>query len=199
MSEAALSTFPPQKDDGRRLPRGRAGMICLILTESAFFGIFVVGYLFYIGKSLSGPFPKDVLTFPVIATIALLASSGTIVFAVRELRRGNVALFAASFFLTIALGITFIAMTAAEWTRLIYTNDLTISTNLFGTTFYSLVGFHAAHVCVGVLIMSGILLLTALGHVREDHAENVEMVSWYWHFVDAVWIVVLTTVYIIGI
>ena len=199
MSEAALPTPPAQIDSGQRLPRGRAGMICLILTESAFFAIFVVGYLFYIGKSLSGPYPKDVLEFPVIATIALLSSSVTIVLAVRELHRGNIARFATSFFLTIALGVAFIAMTAIEWVRLIYTEGLTISTNLFGTTFYSLVGFHAAHVCVGVLIMSGVLLLTVLGHVKEDHAENVELVSWYWHFVDIVWIAVFTSVYIIGI
>jgi len=199
MSEATLPSPPPQVDTGKRLPRGRAGMICLILTESAFFAIFVVGYLFYIGKSLSGPYPKDVLEFPVIATIALLSSSATIVVAVRELRRGNVARFAAGFFLTIALGVAFVAMTASEWVRLIYTEGLTISTNLFGTTFYSLVGFHAAHVCVGVLIMSGILLLTVLGHVQEDHAENVELVSWYWHFVDVVWIVVFTSVYLIGV
>ena len=199
MSAATLPTPPTQVDTGKRLPRGRAGMICLILTESAFFAIFVVAYLFYIGKSLSGPYPKDVLEFPVLATIALLSSSGTIVVAVRDLRRGNIARFAASFFLTIALGATFIAMTANEWMRLIYGEGLTISTNLFGTTFYSLVGFHAAHVCIGVLIMSGILLLTVLGHVKEDHAENVELVSWYWHFVDIVWIAVFTSVYIIGV
>ncbi|MEE3328726.1 MAG: heme-copper oxidase subunit III [Myxococcota bacterium] len=199
MSEAALPTPPPQVDDGRRINRGRSGMFCLILTESAFFAIFVVGYLFYIGKSLSGPYPVDVLDFPIIGTVALLSSSATIVLAVRDLRRGHIALFAASFFITIALGITFVVMTALEWQRLIYEAGLTISTNLFGTTFYSLVGFHALHVCVGVLIMSGILILTVLGHVREDHAENVELVSWYWHFVDAVWIVVLTTVYIIGV
>ena len=93
MSEATLPAPPPQVDTGKRLPRGRAGMICLILTESAFFAIFVVGYLFYIGKSMSGPYPKDVLDFPVIATIALLSSSATIMIAVRALRNGKIARF----------------------------------------------------------------------------------------------------------
>ena len=199
MSEAAVSSGPTTQDTGKRISRGRSGMFCLIFTESAFFGIFVVGYLFYIGKSLSGPYPSDVLTFPIVGTVALLSSSATIMLAIRFLRRGNVALFAIIFAVTIALGILFIVMTGLEWNRLIFTNGLTINTNLFGTTFYSLVGFHAAHVCVGVLLMSLILTLTLLGHVDEKYGENVELVSWYWHFVDAVWIVVLTTVYIIGV
>jgi cytochrome c oxidase subunit 3/cytochrome o ubiquinol oxidase subunit 3 len=199
MTEAAIPSGHSAPASDHRLSRGRSGMFCLILTESAFFAIFVVGYLFYIGKSLSGPYPADVLTFPIVGTVALLSSSATIMLAVRDLRRGNVAMFAATFGITIALGILFVVMTALEWNRLIYTDGLTIGTNLFGTTFYSLVGFHAAHVCVGVFLMSLILVLTFLGHVHEDHAENVELVSWYWHFVDAVWIVVLTTVYIIGV
>lgn len=199
MSEAAVAHPPGTQDSGKRLDRGRSGMACLIFTESCFFGIFVVGYLFYIGKSLSGPYPSDVLDFPIIGTVALLSSSATIMLAIRYLRKGNVASFAIVFALTIALGILFIVMTALEWNRLIFENGLTIGTNLFGTTFYSLVGFHAAHVCVGVLLMSLILTLTFLGHVDEKHSYNVELVSWYWHFVDAVWIVVLTTVYIIGV
>ena len=199
MSEAAISQGHSAPASEHRISRGRSGMFCLILTESAFFAIFVVGYLFYIGKSLSGPYPADVLDFPIIGTVALLSSSATIMLAIRFLRRGSVALFAAIFAITIALGILFIVTTAMEWDRLIYTEGLTIGTNLFGTTFYSLVGFHAAHVCVGVLLMSLILTLTFLGHVGKEHGENVELVSWYWHFVDAVWIVVLTSVYIIGV
>jgi cytochrome c oxidase subunit 3/cytochrome o ubiquinol oxidase subunit 3 len=174
-------------------------MACLILTESAFFAIFVVAYLFYIGKSVTGPQPVDVLDFPVVGTVALLSSSGTIMFAVRALRRGKIARFIASFLVTITLGVVFLVSTAMEWNRLIFEDGLTIGTNLFGTTFYSLVGFHAAHVCIGILLMSGIWSMTLLGHVKSRHAEKVELVSWYWHFVDAVWLVVLTSVYIVGL
>ncbi|MFP6639945.1 MAG: cytochrome c oxidase subunit 3, partial [Myxococcota bacterium] len=86
-----------------------------------------------------------------------------------------------------------------EWYGLIYDHGLTIKTNLFGTTFYSLVGFHAAHVIIGLLMLSLIFILLLFGSVKAEHSERVEMVTWYWHFVDAVWIVVFSVVYIIGI
>jgi len=177
----------------------RVGMMCLILTESAFFAIFLVAYLFYTGKSLSGPYPKDVLEFPYLATACLLSSSFTVVLAVRHLGRGEIAAFAASWLVTILLGVAFLIFTAFEWYGLIFEHGLTIRTNLFGTTFYSLVGFHAAHVTFGISVMSLLLVLTALGHMRRRHTERVEMVSWYWHFVDVVWIAVFTAVYIVGV
>jgi cytochrome c oxidase subunit 3/cytochrome o ubiquinol oxidase subunit 3 len=179
--------------------RGQVGTLLLILAETSFFGVFLVAYLFYIGKSLTGPQPADVLELPIIATICLLSSSGTIVLAVRDLERGHVARFATSLLATILLGGAFIVFTALEWRELIFEHGLTISTNLFGTTFYSLVGFHAAHVCIGLLIMLLILVLAAFGHVRREHAFRVELVSWYWHFVDTVWIAVFTVIYVVGV
>lgn len=179
--------------------RGRVGMACLIFGESSFFSIFVVAYLFYIGKSATGPQPSEVLEFPVIATICLLSSSLTAGFAVKTLERGNRFLTCLALFITIGLGSTFIAATAIEWYGLIVDHGLTIRTNLFGSTFYSLVGFHAAHVIVGLFMLSLVFVLTLMGYVRFEHSDRVEMVTWYWHFVDAVWIVVFSTVYIIGI
>ena len=88
--------------------------------------------------------------------------------------------------------------TGCEWRQLIYDEGLTIQTNLFGTTYYSLVGLHAFHVTVGLLGLSTVWLFTLLGHVRHEHAERVDVLALYWHFVDAVWIVVFTVVYIIG-
>lgn len=178
--------------------RGRVGMVGLIVTESALFSIFVVAYLFYIGKSLSGPYPADVLEFPVVATICLLSSSITIMLAERALRKGQIRRFSLWWFLTILLGAQFLGATAVEWYRLIFASNLTIGTNLFGTTFYSLVGFHAFHVTVGLAMLTLVLVLSAVGYVRKEHAERVEVLSWYWHFVDVVWVVVLTVVYIIG-
>ena len=147
--------------------RGRVGMAGLIVTESALFSIFVVAYLFYIGKSLSGPYPADVLEFPVVATICLLSSSVTIMLAERALRKGQIRRFSLWWFLTILLGAQFLGATAVEWYRLIFASNLTIGTNLFGTTFYSLVGFHAFHVTVGLTMLTLVLVLSAVGYVRE--------------------------------
>jgi len=179
--------------------RGRVGMLLLILGESSFFAIFLVAYLFYLGRSLGGPTPADVLEFPAVGTLCLLTSSVSIVLSVRALARGEIARFAAALFATLALGAAFLVATGIEWQRLIFEDGLTLRTNLFGTTYYSLVGFHAAHVTLGVLIMSLILALALRGHVSSEHAERVEVFSWYWHFVDVVWIAVLTVVYIVGV
>jgi cytochrome c oxidase subunit 3/cytochrome o ubiquinol oxidase subunit 3 len=100
--------------------------------------------------------------------------------------------------LTILLAAVFLASTALDWQRLIFTEHLTISTNLFGTTFYSLVGLHASHVIVGLTLLVLVLILSLRGYVTQAHAEHVEMLSWYWHFVDGIWIIVFTVVYIIG-
>ena len=181
-----------------RPDRGRVGMLCLIAAESAIFTIFVVAYLFYVGKSVAGPMPKDVLSVPVFYTICLLSSSLTIHPAAKSLRRGSLARFSAWWFATIALGAAFLFGTAADWHRLIYREGLTISTNLFGTTYYSLVGLHGFHVIVGLLALSIVLAFVLLGKVKSEHAERIDVLSLYWHFVDAVWVVVFTVVYVLG-
>ena len=135
----------------------------LIAAESAIFIIFVVAYLFYSGKSLTGPMPKDVLRVPIFYTICLLSSSLTIHFAIRAVRRGSIRTFRNWWFGTIALGATFLFGTAREWYRLIFEDGLTIRTNLFGTTYYSLVGLHGFHVIVGLILLSAVLAFTLLG------------------------------------
>ena len=178
--------------------RGRVAMYCLIAAEAAIFTIFVVAYIFYIGKSADGPQPKDVLHVPIFYTICLLSSSLTIHFAVKSLQRGKVRSFAWWWLLTIALGAVFLAGTGLEWRHLIVDEGLTIQTNLFGTTYYSLVGLHAFHVTVGLMALATVSIFAALGYVKQDHAERTEVLSLYWHFVDAVWVVVFTVVYVIG-
>jgi cytochrome c oxidase subunit III len=178
--------------------RGKVGIIALIACESSLLAVFVVAYLFYMGKSLSGPYPKDVLDFPFIGTVCLLTSSVTVVFAVRALRRGAVSGSALWLAATVLLGAGFLSRTAREWHRLIFHHGLTIRTNLFGTTFYSLVGLHAGHVVVGLSMLIIILCCAFRGALLPVHAERVELVSWYWHFVDVVWLVVLTVVYVVG-
>ncbi|MDQ1410659.1 MAG: cytochrome c oxidase subunit [Acidobacteriaceae bacterium] len=178
--------------------RGRVGMYCLISAESAIFTIFVVAYLFYVGKSLTGPTPRDVLHAPIFFTICLLSSSMTIRFAITSLKRAKVGGSVLWWFLTLALGATFLAGTAREWHRLIYHEGLTIQTNLFGTTYYSLVGLHAFHVTVGLVSITTVLLFALLGYLRQEHAERVDVLALYWHFVDAVWVIVFTVVYVVG-
>jgi len=178
--------------------KGHIGMLCLIAAESSIFAIFVVAYIFYIGKSLTGPTPREILEVPIFATVCLLSSSLTIHAAVSALRKGNLGMFRLLWFVTLALGAIFLFKTGSEWQHLIYEKNFTISTNLFGTTYYSLVGLHASHVTVGLVGLLVILLLGLLGRVGPEHTPNVDTFALYWHFVDAVWVVVFTVVYIVG-
>jgi cytochrome c oxidase subunit 3 len=178
--------------------RGIVGMICLIVAESAIFIIFVVAYVFYLGKSLTGPTPHDVLEIPIVTTVCLLSSSITVHLAVSALHRGKQAMCSLWLALTVLLGGIFIAGTAREWYQLIYRDGLTIRTNLFGTTFYSLVGLHASHVLIGLVMLSFALLFSLRRQMTTKHTERLEVLSLYWHFVDAVWIVVFLVVYIFG-
>jgi len=197
MSAIAAPSFETQGE--WRLPyRGTVGMACLIVGEAAIFTIFVVAYLYYVGKSLSGPTPREVLETPIFFTICLLSSSLTVHAAAKALDRGARGAFLGLWLLTLTLGGLFLYGTGLEWHRLIYEHGLTISTNLFGTTYYSLVGLHASHVVVGLVLMLIVALFAVAGRVRREHSPRVGVLALYWHFVDAVWIVVFTVVYVIG-
>ncbi len=178
--------------------RRKVGLMCLLATESALFTIFVVAYLFYLGKSLNGPYPKDILSIPWLASVALISSSVSADLADRAFRLGNRARFRAMLAATILLGLGFLAATALEWRRLILVEHFTISGNLAGTTFYALVGLHASHVVIGLLLLTLVLLLSLRGAVASRQHERIQMLTWYWHFVDAVWIVVFLVVYVFG-
>lgn len=194
-----MATTPSSIEAQWSLPyKGHAGMLALIAAESSIFAIFVVAYIFYIGKSLSGPTPREVLELPIFASLCLLSSSLTIHAAVGALRKANLGAFRLWWLVTLVLGSIFLIGTAREWHHLIYDKGLTISTNLFGTTYYSLVGLHAFHVTVGLIGLLTVLLLAVFGKVQKEHTKNVDTFSMYWHFVDAVWVVVFAVVYIIG-
>ena len=197
MSAATVTIHEPELQWGPSA-RGRLGMYCLIAAEAAIFTIFVVAYLFYMGKSHSGPTPQQVLHVPILFTICLLSSSLTIHLAVRSLRKSKTGAFARWWFLTLFLGTTFLAGTVVEWRHLIYDEGLTIQTNLFGTTYYSLVGLHAFHVLMGLLALGIVWLFAMFGRVKREHAERVDTLALYWHFVDTVWVVVFLVVYVIG-
>ena len=152
---AKMTTIPftfDVKDDPWELPyRGTVGMWCLIAAESAMFLIFVVAYIYYMGKSLSGPTPKEILKIPIFGTICLLSSSITIHLSVDGLKKKSQLSFIGWLAGTILLGMIFLLGTAKEWLDLIYKHHFTIHTSLFGTTFYSLVGLHATHVLIGLI------------------------------------------------
>ena len=196
MSATTITLFP---EAPWQLPdRGKVAMAALIIAESAIFTIFVVAYLFYVGKSLTGPTPREVLETPVFFTICLLSSSLTIHLAAKFLERGKRAAFLCWWLLTIVLGGLFMFGTGQEWHRLIYEHGLTISTNLFGTTYYSLVGLHAFHVTAGLVMLCIVLIVGLTGRVGMSQSRRIGVLSLYWHFVDVVWIVVFTVVYILG-
>jgi cytochrome c oxidase subunit 3 len=197
-----MSTVPlrhsMEEHDWRTPSRGAVGMFSLIVAESAIFTIFVVAYIYYIGKSDFGPTPRQVLDVPVLNTICLLSSSFFIWLAERAIERGQMRRFAVMWAITFALGATFLAGTALEWRKLIYQDGLTIRTNVFGTSFYSLVGLHASHVIVGLALLLTVLLFAITGLLRAEHAYRVKVLALYWHFVDAVWVVVFTVIYLVG-
>ena len=176
----------------------RVSMTALIVGESAIFTIFVVAYVFYMGKSVTGPTPAQVLEVPILATICLLSSSITIWRAEKAIEDDRLGSFTVWLGATIVLATVFLTNTAIEWKKLIYQDGLTVSTNLFGTTFYSLVGLHATHVVVGIFLLTSVFIFSLFGWVDSRQNERFGMIALYWHFVDAVWIVVFTVVYLIG-
>ncbi|HLG97397.1 MAG TPA: cytochrome c oxidase subunit 3 [Bryobacteraceae bacterium] len=198
MTNAAALPLSAAQGEEQNLDRGRVGLVCLLLTEVALFSIFVTAYLFFMGKSQTGPYPADVLTVPIWATICLLSSSLTAEFAVRSLRKKARLAFQLWLGVTILLGAEFLRQTYIEWHKLIAVDGLTIATNVFGTTYYSLVGLHASHVLIGLTLLLIVFLLGLRVPSLHLHEHRIELLSWYWHFVDAVWVVVFTVVYVIG-
>ena len=196
---SSMTTTFPEGSVRWQLPyRGKIGMASLIIAESAIFTIFVIAYLFYVGKSLSGPTPGEVLETPIFYTICLLSSSLTVHLASKALERGKRGMFLGMWLSTIVLGSLFLFGTGQEWHRLIYERGLTISTNLFGTTYYSLVGLHAFHVTAGLIMLGIVAVFTLAGRVGAEQSPRIDVLALYWHFVDVVWVVVFTVVYILG-
>src|SRR5260370_8736355 len=173
-------------------------MFTLIAAEAAIFTIFVVAYMFYIGKSPSGPMPTHLLELPISSTVCLLSSSLTIHLDVKAMRIATVGAFGLWWFVTIALGAIFLVGTGLEWQRLIFEKGLTISTNLFGTTYYSLVGLHAFHVTAGLIFLATGMIFTLLGKGKPEPSERADVFSLYWHFVLVFWFIVFTAVFLIG-
>jgi cytochrome c oxidase subunit 3/cytochrome o ubiquinol oxidase subunit 3 len=195
---------PPPITPERTLSPGQWGILTFLCSEVAFFSTLIVAYVIFIGRDsqpggLGGPTPIEVLSLPLVlcTTFCLLASSVTIHLAGLALCRDQRSMFLGLWGATVALAVLFLLGTAHEWYDLIEHHHLTISRNLFGTTFYTLVGFHAFHVTAGAMVMLIVLGLALRGLLTHKSHAGVELVSWYWHFVDAVWIVVFAVVYLL--
>jgi cytochrome c oxidase subunit III len=191
---------PPAIRPETTLSPGQWGMISFLVSEVALFGTLIVTYLFYLRRDVVGPTPAEALSLGLVActTACLLASSATVHVAERRLELGNQAGFLTWWLATIVLGAVFLGGTAFEWRDLINRHQLTIGRNLFGTTYYTLVGLHALHVTAGVTVMLIVLGLALAHQVTSANRAEVGLVSWYWHFVDVVWVVVFTVVYVVG-
>ncbi len=178
----------------------KAGMLIFLLSEAAFFSTLILVFIYYLGKTaMCNPRPAQVFEMAsvVIFSICLWSSSVTVHLAERSLHSDSRAGFLGWWGLTILLGLAFLLGTLYEWYGLMKTWNLTISTNIFGSTYYTLVGFHALHVTVGLIILIVVWGLFAAGGIARQ-SRGITVVSWYWHFVDGVWVVVFTLVYLVA-
>jgi heme/copper-type cytochrome/quinol oxidase subunit 3 len=180
------------------LPNLKLAMWIYLASDCLLFGALISTYVLYRGASVVGPYPKDVFDIPYtsVSSFVLLASSLTMVLALSALQRGDVARCRIWLFATALLGMTFIGGQAYEFTSF-HREGLSLSTNLFGTSFYVLTGFHGFHVAVGIVMLMTLLGLSFTGRITPANSETVELVGLYWHFVDIVWIVIFTVVYLI--
>jgi len=176
------------------------GMIAFLVSEAAVFSTLIVVYLALIGRDRVGPTPAEALSLRlvIVTTAMLLSSSGTVHVAERALRGGKRQAFLLWWAVTIALGVAFLVGTGFEWRELITRHRLTIGRNLFGTGYYTVVGLHALHVTAGVIAMLAVLGLVLRRRITPDHRTAPEMVSWYWHFVDVIWVLVFIVIYVVG-
>ncbi len=167
-------------------------------SDCMFFGSLIATYLLYRGKSLVGPYPHEVFNIPYtsISAFVLLMSSLTMVLALSAIHRGDMRGLKVLLLATALLGTVFLGGQFFEFTTFV-NEGLTLKTNLFGTTFFVLTGFHGAHVTVGVIILLSFYVVAARGRLKPEQHLNIELAGLYWHFVDVVWIVIFTVVYLV--
>jgi cytochrome c oxidase subunit 3/cytochrome o ubiquinol oxidase subunit 3 len=173
-------------------------MWLFLASECLFFGSLIGAYLLYRNASVVGPYPEDLYDIPFtsVSAFVLLMSSVTMVLALAAIQRGDQQRLRVWLFSTALLGMLFISGQAYEFT-VFHEEGLDLSTNLFGTTFFVLTGFHGAHVTVGILILLSLFVMAMRGRLNQAESLHVELAGLYWHFVDIVWIAIFTLVYLI--
>ncbi|MBV8385313.1 MAG: cytochrome c oxidase subunit 3 [Acidimicrobiia bacterium] len=167
-------------------------------SECMLFGALISTYILYRGRSVVGPYPHDVYDIPYtsVSSFVLLMSSLTMVLALAAMQRKDQRRMRVWLATTALLGATFIGGQVYEFT-VFYRAGLSLHENLFGSSFFVLTGFHGAHVTIGILMLLSLFSISAKGKLADDRTETVELVGLYWHFVDVVWIVIFTMVYLI--
>jgi heme/copper-type cytochrome/quinol oxidase subunit 3 len=175
----------------------KLAMLLFLLSEGTFFAFLIIAYVYYHAVSNTGEIAARVLD-PLktgIYTIFLLSSSFTVWRAEKGLRRGSQRAFKGWLLLTIVLGAVFLFGQGSEYLHL-YGQDVTISRDIFGTSFFTLTGFHGLHVLLGVIALTVIFVLALQGEFAQQHSSAVETVALYWHFVDWVWVVIFSVIYL---
>jgi heme/copper-type cytochrome/quinol oxidase subunit 3 len=177
----------------------KLGMWVFLGSECLLFGALIATYLNYRGKSINGPYPKDVYNIPFTSasSFILLMSSLTMVLALSAIGRGDGRRGRIWLISTALLGSIFIGGQIYEFRDFYQAKGLGLSTNLFGSSFYVLTGFHGVHVTLGILMLFSLAFLSWRGKITKANKETVEIIGLYWHFVDVIWIVIFTVVYLI--
>ena len=199
MAYAATTEHGPEHETTTGLDHRKLAMWAFLGSECLFFGTFISTYLVYRNQSLVGPYPKDIISIPVtsVSTFVLLMSSFMMVMALYSIRRGDNKGFRVWVIGTALLGSVFLGFQVFEF-REFYIHGLSPSTNLFGTTFFVLTGFHGAHVTGGVIWLVSLFGQSVNGTLTQKDSLRVELAGLYWHFVDIVWIIIFTLVYLLG-
>lgn len=204
MAQQAITTeyheevHDPTYNTSTGLSNRKLLMWAFLASDVMFFGTFIATYLVYRNRSLVGPYPENVLDIPIttISTFVLLMSSLAMVLALHYVREGSKGPGRFWIFATAALGIVFLLFQVVEFQTFV-NEGLTPRTNLFGTTFFILTGIHGTHVTIGVVWLLILLYGHFKGTLRSDNALDLEIAGLYWHFVDIVWIVIFTVVYLV--
>jgi heme/copper-type cytochrome/quinol oxidase subunit 3 len=183
------------------LDNTKMAMWAFLGSECLFFGSLITTYLLYRNSVVAGPKPHEIYDIPYtsVSSFVLLMSSLTMVLALAAIQRNDPRAMRVWLLATAFLGITFIGGQIYEFTTFVE-EGLTLSTSTFGSAFFVLTGFHGAHVSVGILMLLslvGMSMAGKLGHSNAEAARRVELIGLYWHFVDIVWIVIFTAVYLI--
>ena len=175
----------------------KLGMWILIASECMLFGTLIITYLIFRNASTVGPHPAEIMNIPVttISTFVLLMSSFSIVLALHAIQNGNMRQFRVWILVTAFGGLGFLGFQTYEFTEFIHAG-LGLSVNVFGGSFFMLTGTHGTHVAVGVIWLFSLFFVCLRGRLVEDGAIKVDTMALYWHFVDVVWIVIFTVVYL---
>ena len=180
------------------LSNEKLAMWAFLGSECLLFGALISTYLLYRGRSTVGPLPKNVYDIPYtsVSSFVLLMSSLTMVLALASMQRGDQRRMRVWLLATAMLGAVFVGGQAYEF-QTFYRDGLSLHRNLFGSSFFVLTGFHGAHVTFGILMLLSLSGISLKGRLPNTRVETVELIGLYWHFVDVVWIVIFTVVYLI--